>query len=157
MAAARMRLVGLGNEILGDDAFGILVAREVGGRVSSSDVEVMTSSLSGLHLLDAILDCSRLIIVDTVVTGHAEPGTIYILGEHDLPAARAQCPHGIGLFDALALARQLELHVPDDVTVIAIEAADCLTVGGQMHPALQAAVAKVADLICPQINADQRR
>lgn len=145
--AAPIRLLGLGNEILGDDAFGILVARDVGSVVSPDEVEVATSSESGLHLLDYILDCARLIVVDTIHTGRADPGTIYVLREEDLPAARASCPHGVGLFDALALARKLGLPTPEEVTIIAAEAADCLTVGGAMHPAVRAAVPKVAQLI----------
>ena len=146
--AAHTRLLGLGNEILGDDAFGILVAREVCARMSPDEVEVVTSSVSGLHLLDHILDCSRLIIVDTVQTGRAEPGTIYVLREEDLPASRADCPHGVGLFDALALARKLGLQVPDEVSILAVEAADCLTVGGTMHASVQAAISKMVDLVC---------
>jgi hydrogenase maturation protease len=145
--AAPIRVLGLGNEILGDDAFGILVARQVGGVVSPDEVEVATSSESGLHLLDYILDCGRLIVVDTIQTGRSEPGTIYVLREQDLPAARADCPHGVGLFDALALARQLDLPTPEEVTIIAVEAADCLTVGGTMHPSVRAAIPKVLDLI----------
>jgi hydrogenase maturation protease len=145
--AARTRLLGLGNEILGDDAFGILVARHVGSVVSPDEMEVATSSESGLHLLDSILDCGRLIVVDTIHTGRAEPGTVYVLREQDLPAARADCPHGVGLFDALALARKLELPTPAEVTIIAVEAADCLTVGGTMHPAVRASISRVSELI----------
>ncbi len=143
---APTRILGLGNEILGDDAFGILVAQRVRDVAAAGEVEVEVSSEAGFHLLDAILDCRRLVIVDTVSTGHADPGTIYVLHEEDLPAARSQCPHGVGLFDALALARQLELPAPEEVTVIAVEAADCLTVGGRMHPAVAAAVPKVVQL-----------
>jgi len=141
------RLLGLGNDILGDDGFGILAAREAGRVLSPSGVEVVTSCLSGLHLLDALLDCSRLIVVDTIVTGRAEPGTIYVLREEDLPGARAACPHGVGLFDALALARKLGLDAPGEVTIIAVEAADCLTVGGEMHAAVRSAIPKAVDLI----------
>ncbi|MGE5648473.1 MAG: hydrogenase maturation protease [Acidobacteriota bacterium] len=144
---APTRLLGLGNEILGDDAFGILVAREAGALVSPDEMEVATSSESGLHLLDHILDCRRLIIVDTIQTGRGAPGSIYRLREEDLPAARADCPHGVGLFDALALARKLDLPTPDEVEIIAVEAADCHTIGGAMHPAVRAAIPKVLKLL----------
>jgi hydrogenase maturation protease len=144
---AHTRVLGLGNEILGDDAFGILAAREVARAVSPDQVEVATSSESGLHLLDQILDCTRLIVVDTIHTGRAEPGTVYVLREEDLPAARADCPHGVGLFDALALARTLGLSAPGEVTIFAVEAADCLTVGGTMHPAVYAAIPRVSEML----------
>lgn len=143
MSAVRTRLLGLGNEILGDDAFGILVARAV----SLPGLEVVTSSVSGLHLLDHILDCDRLIVVDTIQTRRAEPGTLQVLKEEDLPAARADCPHGMGLFDALALARSLGLEAPAEVVIIAVEAADCLTVGAPMHSAVAAAIPRAVELV----------
>jgi hydrogenase maturation protease len=135
------RVLCLGNDILGDDAFGPLVARALG----NAGVQVVESCESGLHLLDHILDCSRLIVVDSVQTGRAAPGTLYVLREQDLPHSAAACPHGIGLFDALALARRLGLNAPEEVTLIAVEAADCHTVGAVMHPAVEAAVRRVAE------------
>ncbi len=138
------RVLCLGNEILGDDALGILVA----GAIENRDgLEVVTSSEAGFHLLDHILDCSRLIVVDSIQTGRAEPGTIYLLREGDLPDSAAACPHGIGLFDALRLARRLGLSVPDEVEIIAVEAADTHTVGGPMHPAVVSAIEKVRGLL----------
>jgi hypothetical protein len=44
------------------------------------------------------------------------------------------------LFEALKLGRALGLAVPDNVTIIAVEPADCLTVGGNMHPSVHAAI-----------------
>jgi hydrogenase maturation protease len=135
------RVLCLGNEILGDDAFGILVARALVG----SGLEVVESSESGLHLLDHILDCERLIVVDAIQTGASPPGTVYVLEEASLPARAATCPHGIGLCDALKLARRLGLNAAREVSFIAVEAADCHTVGGPMHPAVEAAVFAVAE------------
>jgi hydrogenase maturation protease len=144
---APVRVLGLGNELLGDDAFGILAARQLAGLFPADKVEVVSSSASGLHLLDYILDCSRLIVVDTVQTGRAEPGAIYVLREEDLPRSAADCPHGVGLFDALRLARQLGLNAPEEITIIAVEAADCHTVGGPMHPAVAAAIPRAVDAV----------
>lgn len=137
-AAPRVRLLGLGNEILGDDAFGILVARQAAPLLPG--VEVVCTSESGFHLLDSIQDVSRLIVVDAVETGRAAPGTLYQLSEASFSGEPGTLPHGMGLFDALALARRLELRVPREVLIVAVEAADCLTVGGPMHPAVEAAI-----------------
>ncbi|MGD0012929.1 MAG: hypothetical protein ABSD56_00675 [Bryobacteraceae bacterium] len=45
----------------------------------------------------------------------------------------------------LALARQLSLDAPEEITIIAVEAADCHTVGGSMHPAVAAAIPRAVD------------
>jgi len=136
-----VRLLALGNDILGDDALAFEVARQVQG------MEVVCSSASGLHLLDDVLGTDRLIVVDTVQTGNAPPGTIYSVGEQDFDVTYGITPHCTGLFETLALARQLGLAAPREVLIIAVEAADCLTVGGEMHPAVRAAIPGVLEAI----------
>jgi hydrogenase maturation protease len=138
-----VRVLCLGNDLLGDDAFGLVAGREL-AKVRP-DVEVVSSSASGLHLLDYVLDCDRLVVIDTVETGHAEPGTIYVTDE--LPEARGDSAHCTGLFDALSLAGRLGLNVPSRVTVIAVEAADCRTIGGEMDQRIQAAIPQVTKLV----------
>ena len=139
----KLRLLGLGNEILADDAFGILAAREVGRRYCGA-VEVAMSSEGGFDLIDELLGAPRVLVVDTIQTGNFPPGTIRILDEAEIRPVPGQSPHFIGLFEALAVARELGMDVPRRVTIAAVEAADCATVGGAMHPAVRAAIPKVA-------------
>jgi hydrogenase maturation protease len=92
-------------------------------------------------LLEAVVGASRLIVVDTVVTGSAPPGTVDVLGEADFDGSAAGgSPHYIGLFEALDLARGLGLDVPGEVVIVAVEAGDFYTVGGGMTAAVEAAV-----------------
>ncbi len=141
-----IRLLGLGNDILSDDAFGFVVAQQV-RQLLSDEVEVVCSSAGGFHLMDDVLGASRLIVVDTVLTGAAEPGTVYVLREEDVQTFPGGSPHYVGLFETLALGRKLSLSAPQEVVIVAVEAADCLTVGGAMHPAVQAAVPVVVNLV----------
>lgn len=142
-----VRVLGLGNEILGDDAVGILAARQVAECFPPEEVEVVSSSESGLHLLDYLVDVSCLIVIDSVQTGHAAPGTIFVVREEDVRSAAGSTPHGTGLFDTLALARTLGFKVPDEVTILGVETADCLTLGGEMHPAVAAAIPEVVERV----------
>ncbi len=142
---AKTRLLGLGNELLADDAFGILVAKEAQRRFSVQ-VDVVCSSSAGFDLLDHLVGVSRLIVVDTIITG-GEPGKIDIFsGDQVRPISRGS-PHFVGLFEVLALGRELNLPVPDEVVVFAVEAADCTTVGGAMHPDVRSAAASVMELV----------
>ena len=144
--AASVRLLCLGNDLLADDALGIVVAEEVERRTRGA-IDVVRSSLSGFGLLDDLLNASRMVVVDTILTGKAEPGTIYVLQEGDLQGVFGGSPHYVGLFETLALGRELRLVVPDDLVIVAVEAADCSTVGGAMHPAVKASVPKVLKLV----------
>jgi hydrogenase maturation protease len=135
----RVRLIGLGSEILADDAFGILAA-QAAERAYGGCLEVVCTSAAGYHLLDHLLGASRAIVVDTILTGAARPGTLHLLGEEQLADAAGGSPHFVGLLDVLAVARALDLPVPQEVAMIAVEASDCTTVGGEMHPDVRAAI-----------------
>lgn len=143
--AAPIRVLCLGNPLLADDGFGGEVARCLGEH-PSLDAEVVCSIETGFALLDHLLDASHLLVVDTVLTGAAGPGTIYTVWEEEFRAVPGSSPHFVGLFETLALARALHLPAPQDVMILAVEAADCSTVGGTMHPSVQAAVPRVVDL-----------
>ncbi len=145
-ARARIRLVGLGNEILADDAFGILVAREV-ERLFPGQIQVVCSSAAGFNLIEDLLGASHLLVVDTILTGAAAPGTIHVLSADRVSTVQGIAPHFIGLFEMLALGKRLRLDVADKTELIAVEAADCTTIGGMMHPDVRAAVTRAVDLV----------
>lgn len=137
---ARVRLLGLGNEILADDAFGIVVAREV-DRLMPREVEVVCSSAAGFNLMDDLLGASRLVVVDTIMTGTVPPGTIHIFEAEEMEWRPCVAPHCLGLLEVLAVGRRLRLEVPAEISVVAVEAADCTTIGGAMGPEVQSAIA----------------
>ncbi len=86
-------------------------------------------------------------MIDTVLSGAVAPGTVSTFHAGEVQAVPGQSPHYVGLFEALRLGRALKLDVPDDVTIIAVEPADCLTVGGEMHDSVIAAVDEVLRII----------
>jgi hydrogenase maturation protease len=149
-----VRLLGLGNELLADDAFGIRVAREVEHRFGPA-ADVVTSSASGFALLDDVTGTARLLVVDTVETGSAPPGSLRVLTEDRVRAAPGESPHFLGLFDVLRVARKLGMAVPGDVVILAVEAFDCTTVGGRMHPAVESAIGPAVELAAELLSAKE--
>ncbi len=170
VAAGPTRVLCLGNELISDDALGIVAARWLVGRLagagtavpprSSFDpaltvwafelsgvgpVEVVETALSGMYLLEAVVGASRLIVLDTVVSGAADPGTVLELTERDFAGPRGGSPHYIGLLETLDLARALGMQVPAEVVIVAVEAGNYVTVGGKMTPPVEAAVPVVVD------------
>jgi hydrogenase maturation protease len=146
------RVLCLGNPLLADDAFGAAVAAVLPAQLPL-DVEILETGLTGFGLMDDLLGTARLIVVDTVQTGTALPGTTYVFRGDDVHPAPGPSPHYVGLFEMLALARALSLPAPHEVVILAVEASDCTTVGGAMHPAVRAAVPavvqEVARLLAP--------
>jgi hydrogenase maturation protease len=138
------RLLCLGNDLLADDALGIRVAEELQGCLPQN-VDVVASAESGLQLLDHLLGASRVVVIDTVQTGRADPGTIHELTEASFSPQLGASSHRLGLFDVLAVGRRMGMPAAETVTILAVEAADCRTLGGEMHPAVRDAIPRVIE------------
>ncbi len=152
VAESRLLVLGLGNDILTDDAVGLLVARAVAERLGEDPtVAVRETTEMGLALLDEIADFDALVLVDAVQTGRAPPGHIHECDIADLPQVTATSPHFIGVGETLGFGRRLGLAMPGRVRVIAIEVADPYTLGTEptaaVMPAVELAVERVVALV----------
>jgi hydrogenase maturation protease len=136
----------LGNDLLADDALGIVAAERLRRRLPTG-VEVVATTETGFRLLDYLVHARRVIVVDTVVTGCASPGTVYLVGEDDLRDTPGGSPHYVGLFEALAVGRELGEAVPDEMVIVVVEGGDCRTVGGRMGAATAKAIPVVVELV----------
>ena len=144
------RILCLGNELLADDAFGFAAAGELRRRFPQMDVVFTTDS--GFHLLDNLLQAKFILVVDCIQTGSVPPGTLYVVRSSDLKSPSGPSPHYVGLLETLQLAKELLFKVPEDIIILAVEAADCLTLGGEMHESVKSAVGLVADLVAEIAN-----
>ena len=145
---ARVLVLGLGNDILTDDAVGLLVARTVAARLRDRPaITVRETTEMGLALLDEIAGFDALILVDAVQTGRAPSGHVHECDIADLPQVTATSPHFVGVGETLMIGRQLGLAMPAKVRVIAIEVADPFTLGTQPTAAVRPAVALAADRV----------
>jgi hydrogenase maturation protease len=143
--ASTVRVLCLGNDLLADDGFGPAIARQLSQLFPGLDV--VTTSESGLYLLDHIQNTKRLIIIDVIVSGRSPTGTIYRLEEDDLQTTPGGSPHYVGLLDTIAIGRKADVQMPDTLVVLAVEAADLTTVGGPMSPGVRNSLSKVVDLV----------
>ena len=144
--ALRARVLCLGNDLLADDAFGLVAAEHLRGRLPPA-VDVVFSCEAGFALMDYLEDTPLLVVVDVIQTGKTPPGTVSVFRTEDLRGAPGNSPHYVGLFESLDLCRALGMAVPEQVAIVVVEAADCLTIGGAMHPDVRAAVHGVAEQV----------
>jgi hydrogenase maturation protease len=143
-------VLGLGNEIVGDDAVGILVARAV--REAVDGVEVIESAASGLGLLEVLADHDRVVVVDSVVTGLRPPGSVVEMPLSDVGRVLAPSVHQTGLPELAAVARRLGLGFPSETVVVAIEVEDPYTIGGPLSDAVAAAVPRAVELVVDRLR-----
>lgn len=103
---APVRIVGLGNVLMGDDAFGPAVVAAIIDRYAfGEDVEVTDLGTPGGDLVPHLAGASLLVVVDTVRSG-AAPGTLQVFTRDALLKGDLQprvSPHDPGLKNALLL------------------------------------------------------
>ena len=119
-----MLVLGVGNPMRGDDGVGPEVATRV-ARLGLPDLEV-ASETEPLALLDHLRQepgHDVVVVVDATAPGQ-HPGRVRVLEVAAQPLVRPGRPlgsHGLGVVDAVELARSLGL-LPPRLTVIGIEA-----------------------------------
>ena len=144
----RVLLLGLGNDILTDDAVGLHVVHELQRELAGHPcIDVRETTEMGLALLDFITGYRAVVIVDSIQTGKAAPGSIHELDAAALNHLTGRTPHFVGVSETLALGRQLGLAMPEQVRIFAIEVEDPFTLGPALTPALQAALPGIVSRI----------
>ena len=157
-SAAKVLLLGLGNDILTDDAIGLEVVRQVRRELGDGPaVDIRETTEMGLALLDFITGYTAVLIVDSIQTGGAAPGTLHEFEPSALGQAEGRTPHFVGVGETLALGRQLGLSMPKTVKIFAIEVEDPLTLGTEMTAALRAAMPAIVQRITRALESSELR
>ncbi|MCU0783927.1 MAG: hydrogenase maturation protease [Verrucomicrobia bacterium] len=142
--AGEILVLGLGNDILTDDAIGLNVVRQLRESLADNDrIDVCETMEMGLALLDFIVGYRAVVIVDSIQTGQSPAGTIHEVDAAGLKQLTVRTPHFLGVGETLALGRQLGLAMPQEVRILAVEVEDPFTLGTEMTPALQRAIPAV--------------
>jgi hydrogenase maturation protease len=145
-------VIGVGNELRGDDGAGLAVARAVRKLIDPAERGVVTvRELAGDPgtLLDAWFGHQAVIVTDTMRSG-AAPGTIRrVEARRDaLPrrrAGRSSSTHGIGLEETIELGRALD-RLPASLVIYAIEGAR-FDAGTGLSAEVGAAVPRLAQMV----------
>ena len=140
-------VVGLGTAYGADDAVGLVVTE----RLRALRLPALTVP-DASALVEVLGTRERVVIVDAVVGAGATGEVIHLVGEEIARAARGKpvSSHGIGVADAIAMARALDEGYATDVHVVGIaidlprKPATCLSAPVAM--AVDRAVALVREL-----------
>lgn len=158
-------VIGLGNPILGDDGVGWRIAEQVENAVKSErnligrKIEFDYLSLGGLSLMERMVGYTRVLVVDSILTGSKPKGTIYSLPLSRLPdfsAGHTTAIHDTSLATALEVGRRMGLVLPDDVWVVAVEAEVVFEFSEKMTHAVEAAVPLAVELVIDLLKQDIR-
>jgi hydrogenase maturation protease len=92
LATAQVLVAGVGNIFLGDDGFGVEVARQLLAGRRSPEVKIADFGIRGVHLAYELLYGYELLVLIDTVTGDDPPGTVSLIevptaGGADTPVA----------------------------------------------------------------------
>jgi hydrogenase maturation protease len=145
-------VAGIGSTILGDDGVGVVAARKLKDILDPGQADILELGTGGLALLDYLEGYDRLIVLDAVVSG-AAPGTVFEYGEEATAATvHLGGGHEADLPAVLSLGRKLARQMPEDVIVIAVEAANITQFSEMLTPAVEAAIPEVLQRVRRRIS-----
>jgi len=147
-------VLGLGNPILSDDGVGIKVAHAVADQLNSPQVTVAETSGAGLSLLDSIVGYDKVIIIDAIQTKKGQAGQIFRMGTENFSLTKhLSSPHQINLVTALELGKMLNLAMPQEITIFAVEAKDVTSFSEKCTPEVEQAIPEVVKMVLEELDA----
>ena len=133
-------VLGIGNPILRDDGVGHFLIQKLRSRVSSPAIVLQETSLAGLNLAEFFVGFKSAVVIDAIQSGNT-PGAVYCLKPEDFNVQLNQNDlHGAGLLQALELGKSLGWPMPQDVTIVAVEAGDASNFGDDLTPEVEKAI-----------------
>lgn len=151
-----MLILGVGNELLGDEGLGVHVARSLlDGRCSlPADVKVLEAGTALLDFVPEMSRHARVFVVDVVRTGR-EPGTLYrwevvadsVRRMETLPSTSL---HEWGLLETLRAAEMLGL-MPKNLTLLGAEP-QTIEPSMELSPRLAQVVEKLVTILLEEAS-----
>ncbi len=116
-------VLALGNEILGDDAVGLLAARALSGDWKGK-VEIKEASTAGFGLLDYLSGYDKVLILDSVAGDLKNAGTIRFVSAREFSSRSVYSPHFIGLPELTETAYALRIPFPSQIELLVMNVSD---------------------------------
>ncbi|MEM4496416.1 MAG: hydrogenase maturation protease [Archaeoglobaceae archaeon] len=147
-------VIGLGNELLGDEGVGIEVVRILKEKIKNigcKDVEVYEGGVSGFTLLSLIEGKEKVVIVDAVI-GNGRPGDVYRFRLSDaVERSKILSIHELDFIKCYRLAKNFS-DLPENVVVVGIEP-EKFELGG-LSSKVKEAIPKALELVIEEICKD---
>ena len=151
-------VLGVGNQILGDDGVGVHVANEIKKYIQNPDVTIDEAITGGMNLLDLILGYDKVIIIDAVKTETGENGEVKRIPLNDFSTMHSCNPHDVSLSEAIQMAKKMgETRIPQNIIVIGVmmKQIPC-EFGEKLSKNIAAAVPKAVEMTLNEIKNDMK-
>jgi len=149
-------VLGVGNQILGDDGVGIHVTNELKKHVNDPNIIIDDAVTGGMNLLELILGYDKAIIVDAVKTNEGKAGEVKRIPLGDFSTMHSCNPHDVSLVEAIEVAKKMgETRIPKEIIIIGIMMKEIpCEFGEKLSEKINAAVPKAVDMTLNEIKED---
>jgi len=149
----KVMVLGVGNELLGDEGIGVHVVRELAGQNFTFPVEIIEAG--------TVPDCwqreepvSKLIVIDAV-RGGGEPGAIYRFspGDVEFETCLTTSIHQLSFVDSFKLS-EISGNKPEEIVIIGVEPKK-ITWGTELSDELRSRISDVVKTVLKEVTPDQ--
>jgi hydrogenase maturation protease len=114
-------ILGVGNQILGDDGVGVHISNELKKYIKNPNVTIEEAVTGGMNLLDLILGYDKAIILDAVKSEKDKHGIVQRIPINDFKAMHSCNPHDVSLIEAIEIAKKMgENRIPKEIVIIGV-------------------------------------
>lgn len=148
MSDKRVRVIGCGNPLMGNDAIGVRVIEKL--EKTHPEIDVIEGGVGGLGMLPMMEGYDHIIIVDATTGYGSQIGEILVFSK---PPSNELFPlslSDIGVLDAVSVAE--ELGICPAITIIGIEAGNISEFSASMSPEMESAVDRACERVMDEIK-----
>ena len=150
----RTIVLGVGNQILGDDGVGVHIANEVKKQNKNPNVTIDEAITGGMNLLDLILGYDKAIIIDAIKSDKKNHGEVKKIYLSDFNTMHSCNPHDVSLVEAIEMAKKMgEEKIPKEIIIIGVMLKEIpCEFGEKLSSEISAAVPKAVEMTLNEIN-----
>ncbi|MFW9855115.1 MAG: hydrogenase maturation protease [Candidatus Thorarchaeota archaeon] len=152
MDPSKILILGIGNELAGDDALGPRILREI-SEIGPPGIDYKQISSGGLLILESILGYEKVLIIDTIETDSPHKRILRITPEDFSNSTFLSSPHDINFPTALELGKRTASELmPGIVRIIGIEIPRQKEFSDQISAETQSKIPKIIKLVLEEIG-----
>ncbi len=149
----RLVVVGLGSELMGDDAAGLKVIDILSSSFPEGEVNFKKCFSTGFESWESIEGYDTAIIVDSVCTGRYPKGEVLRIEPEEMRhSKRIASFHDFDLFSSVELGKRLGLRMPSGIQIYGIEIEESTDFSEKLSPEVERGVLLLAGRISQEIE-----
>jgi len=138
MTNKKTLILGLGNDILTDDGIGPRLVRDLAQMIDDPNVKFDSACCGGLEILEYIKGFEKVVFIDAIRTRDGNQGDVYYFSPSDFrETSNLSNLHDVNFLTALKIGNTLNLGLPDDLHIIAVEIIEDMVFSEEFTPVLK--------------------